>query len=67
MLTGEWLALAKAYGGVAALAEVVGVSYSTLHRWALKGARIPAPARRVLAHLAEQKGLPPLPTQTTRG
>lgn len=61
--TGEWLKLAEAYGGVSALAEAVGVSYSTLHRWAVKGDPVPAPSRRVLALLAEAKGLPPLPPQ----
>lgn len=60
---GEWLKLAEAYGGVQALADAVGVSYSTLHRWAVRGDPVPAPSRRVLAMLAAEKGLPPLPPQ----
>jgi hypothetical protein len=62
---GDWLKLAKAFGGVQALADAVGVSYSTLHRWAVKGDPVPAPSRRVLAMLAAEKGLPPLPPAGT--
>ncbi len=61
LFTGDWFKLAEAYGGVQALAEAVGVSYSTLHRWAVRGDPVPAPSRRVLAMLAKEKGLPPLP------
>jgi hypothetical protein len=61
LFTGDWFRLAEAYGGVQALADAVGVSYSTLHRWAVRGDPVPAPCRLALASLAAAKGLPPIP------
>ncbi len=54
---GDWLVLAKAYGGVEALAKMVGVSYSTLNRWAVRGDPVPKPSRRLLMMLAAEKNL----------
>lgn len=61
VFTGDWAKLAELYGGVTSLAKAIGVSYATLHRWAVKGQPVPQTARRVLAQLAADKGLPALP------
>lgn len=55
---GNWLKLAEAVGGVNALAQLLGISYPTLYRWAVKRGKIPGIARQVLGMVAGQRGLP---------
>lgn len=55
--TAEWLALAGAYGGVTSLANAIGVSYSTLHRWAVNGDAVPEAKWRWVSMMAATKGL----------
>ncbi len=55
---GDWLRLAEAVGGVQALATVLGTSYPTLYRWAVKGEEVPQMAKQMLGIIAAQKNLP---------
>ncbi len=54
---GDWLKLAQAVGGVNELAKLLGVSYPTLYRWAVKGGAVPGPARIVLGMIAASKNM----------
>jgi transcriptional regulator with XRE-family HTH domain len=56
-LTGHWLALAEALGGVAALAKALGVTRRTVGRWAA-GERTPSVLqRRDVAERLRRRGL----------
>ena len=51
--------LAEQMGGMGKLAEAMGVHFRSVTKWNI-GERVPeAPARRMLALLASQHGLPP--------
>lgn len=57
LLTGRWLKLANAYGGVIALAKECGVSRSTIARWA-SGEQTPHKlVQESVDGLAHQRGL----------
>jgi hypothetical protein len=56
-LEGAWFAMAEHFGGVAALADVLGVSPTTIYRWGVQGATVPGPASKVIAILCAQNGL----------
>lgn len=60
-LTGAWLDLAKAYGGIKTLASTIGVTPVTVYRWAVKGFPVRGPSRAIVVVLAVAKGLPPPP------
>lgn len=57
LFEGAWFDLAKAYGGVEQLATMIGVSYSTLHRWAVRGDPVPKTSRMVIGMLCAQRNL----------
>lgn len=61
---GDWLLLAEACGGVEALADRVGVHYTTLYRWAVQGGVVPTPARVVITGLAHACNLPAPPMRS---
>ncbi len=55
---GDWLRLAEAVGGVRILAELLGTSYPTLYRWAVRGDEVPKMARQMIGIVAASKNLP---------
>lgn len=62
---GEWLALANAAGGVQALSVLLGVSYPTLYRWAVKGDPMSKADRFLVQSIAVKFGVlaPSMPSR----
>lgn len=57
-LTGAWLMLANHYGGPEELAKKLGCPSQTIGRWARKGVKPSGIARKMVAQLAKESGLP---------
>lgn len=56
MLPRPWYELAEACGGVPGLALLVGVSNTTIYRWAHGEAVVRTPARKVVEAIAKERG-----------
>lgn len=55
--TGKWAALSDHYRGPYELAKKVGVSYTSLRKWALLGHPPSGPARKMISILAQEAGV----------
>lgn len=56
--TGDWAKLADKYGGPFKLAETIGVCYSSVRNWALRGMRPGEPTVKLVGRLAQAADVP---------